>query len=115
MIGDGLNDAGALRQSNVGIAVVDDISSFSPASDAILEAKSLNKLQDFLFMAKNARIIIWISFIISFLYNITGLSFAVAGLLTPILAAILMPLSSITVVAFATFAVNLIAKHKKLV
>lgn len=115
MVGDGLNDAGALRQSDVGIAVVDDISAFSPASDAILEAKSLIKLHDFLSMAKNARVIIWVSFIISFLYNITGLSFAVAGLLTPILAAILMPLSSITVVAFATFAVNFNAKLKKLI
>ncbi|MFW5760178.1 MAG: heavy metal translocating P-type ATPase [Cyclobacteriaceae bacterium] len=114
MVGDGLNDAGALRQSNVGIAVVDDTSSFSPASDAILEAKSLTRLHDFLSMAKSARTIIWISFIISFLYNITGISFAVAGLLTPILAAILMPLSSISVIAFATFAVNFMAKLKKL-
>ena len=114
MVGDGLNDAGALRQSNVGIAVVDDISSFSPASDAILEANSLTKLYDFLAMAKNARAIILISFTISFLYNLTGLSFAVAGLLTPILAAILMPLSSVSVVAFATLAVNISAKNKNL-
>jgi Cu+-exporting ATPase len=55
--------------------------------------------------------IVKISFVISFLYNIGGLFFAIQGLLTPVIAAILMPISSVSVVAFATFAVSWSAKR----
>jgi Cu+-exporting ATPase len=114
MIGDGLNDAGALKQSQIGIAVAEDVSSFSPASDGILDAKELNQLNGFFGLTKAAKTVVIWSFVISFVYNIGGLSFAVAGLLTPLVAAILMPLSSITVVLFTTSAVQLFAKKMKL-
>lgn len=114
MLGDGLNDAGALQQSDVGLAIAEDISNFSPASDAILEANDLPKLNAFFGLSHKAKnIVVW-SFVISFMYNIGGLSFAVAGWLTPLVAAILMPLSSITVVLFTTLAVNLYAKRLKI-
>ena len=115
MLGDGLNDAGALMQSNVGIAVTEDITSFTPASDAILDASRLTDLDRFLRFSHISKKIIYISFAISFLYNIIGMSFAVFGKLTPIVAAILMPASSISVVFFATFAVNTMAKIRKLI
>lgn len=114
MLGDGLNDAGALQQSEVGLAISEDISNFSPASDAILEAKELPKLSSFFTLTDKAKTIVIWSFVISFVYNIGGLSFAVAGWLTPLVAAILMPLSSITVVLFTTLAVNLHAKKLKI-
>ncbi|MEO1052638.1 MAG: heavy metal translocating P-type ATPase metal-binding domain-containing protein [Bacteroidota bacterium] len=113
MIGDGLNDAGALKQSNVGIAVTDNITAFSPACDGILEGKDLNKLNGYFWFSKQAKRIIVLSFIISFLYNIGGLSFAVSGQLTPVFAAILMPLSSISVVAFTSLSVNALSKRKR--
>ena len=112
MIGDGLNDAGALTQSNVGISITEDISSFSPACDAILDAKSFNKISNFLRFSKISVNIVYLSYIISFLYNIVGLSFAIEGVLSPIVAAILMPLSSISVVAFASLTTNFMAKRR---
>lgn len=102
MIGDGLNDAGALRQSQVGIAVSDNINNFSPACDAILEGVSFNKLDRYLRYCREGRIIISGSFILSLLYNTIGLSYAISGTLSPVIAAILMPASSISILVFTS-------------
>lgn len=110
MLGDGLNDAGALVQSDVGIAISENINVFSPACDSILDARSFSKLPSFLKLSKKTMSIIKMSFVISFLYNIIGLLFAITGNLSPIVAAILMPVSSISVVLFATLATNFVAK-----
>ena len=112
MIGDGLNDAGALVQSNVGLVVSENINVFSPASDGIVDATHFEFLPKFLKLSKQTLGIIKMSFIVSILYNFIGMLFAVTGNLSPIVAAILMPLSSITIVIFVTLGTNLIA-HKK--
>ncbi len=111
MVGDGLNDAGALAQSDVGIAIAENVNVFSPACDAILKA---SKLQDFFKFMKASKktigIIKW-SFVLSFFYNVIGLYFAVTGQLMPVVAAILMPLSSISVLGFVTLMTNIVSKR----
>jgi Cu+-exporting ATPase len=101
MVGDGLNDAGALRQSDVGVAVVEKVGAFSPASDIILAASRVPQLFEILLLArKAARVVRW-SFGVSAFYNVVGISIAAAGLMSPVICAITMPLSSVTVVLFA--------------
>lgn len=106
MVGDGLNDAGALAQSNVGVSISENVNVFSPACDAILDATEFKRLSYFLKLSKNSIKIIKMSFVLSLLYNIVGLSFAVTGNLLPLVAAIIMPLSTITIVSFVTLASN---------
>ena len=114
MIGDGLNDSGALSQSDVGISVTDDVSNFTPACDAIIDSGQLKNIAAFLKFSKSSLKVIHLNFLISFFYNLVGLSFAINGMLSPLIAAVLMPISSISVVLVATLATNLIAKKRGL-
>lgn len=114
MLGDGLNDAGALMQSNVGIAVCENSAQFSPASDAILDGDQVHLLSNFISYAKAGKKIVTASFILSIVYNIVGLSFAVQGILSPMIAAILMPVSSISIVLFVSLLSSYTARLKGL-
>lgn len=110
MIGDGLNDAGALAQSNVGLSISENVNVFSPACDGIMDASRFKDIATFLALSKKGMQIIKYAFIFSLFYNLIGLSFAITGNLSPIVAAILMPLSSISIVIFTTIATYILGQ-----
>jgi len=110
MVGDGLNDAGALKQSNLGAAVVESVGSFSPASDLIIAASMVPHLDEVIHFATRTITIVRLSFLISALYNLVGISIAARGALSPVVCAILMPASSVSVVLFACLSTHLAAR-----
>lgn len=105
MLGDGLNDAGALQKANVGLAITDNIAYFTPASDGIIEGKAIEKLPDLIDFSKKCIHIVHFIFVLSLFYNVCILSIALSGVLSPLIAAILMPISSVSFITLATFLV----------
>lgn len=109
MAGDGLNDSAALRKSDFGLAITESTRQFSPACDGILLGENLKQLPNIMKFSKAAFKLVIAGFILSFLYNVVGLSFAVQALLSPVIAAILMPISSFSVVLLATLGTRYLA------
>jgi Cu+-exporting ATPase len=98
----------------VGIVISENTNNFSPACDGILHAQRFADLPNLIELAKGGTTIVNRAYKIAFLYNIVGLSYAVTGTLLPVIAAILMPLSSVTIVLFGIFSGNLRANKKGL-
>ena len=98
---------GHSNRPDVGIAVSDNVHSFSPACDGILSSQKLGQLPAFLTFARQSIWIVYLGFAISLGYNVIGLSFAVQAQLAPVVAAILMPVSSLTVVVSGVLLTNL--------
>jgi P-type Cu+ transporter len=114
MAGDGLNDAGALKQSDVGLVLTEDVHAFFPACDVLMDASQFSRLPDFIRFSQTSVNIVKVSFLLSMVYNFIGVGLAVSGSLSPVFAAIFMPLSSMSVVGFAVGMSSLYARLRKL-
>ncbi|MEX1192115.1 MAG: heavy metal translocating P-type ATPase metal-binding domain-containing protein [Brumimicrobium sp.] len=101
-VGDGLNDSEALKSAHLGISVAEDEFRFTPSSDAIIKSDQIQNLAAFFKFGKYASTALRICLYFSLLYNTVGITFAFMGYVTPLFAAILMPLSSITIVFLST-------------
>ena len=111
MVGDGLNDAGALQQSHAGIAVTDNSNYFTPACDAILEGKNMAQLHQLIRITSTGKKIVAASFALSIAYNAAGMYFSTQALLSPMIAAILMPASTISIILLAYLSTRIISKR----
>ncbi|MCO4783012.1 MAG: heavy metal translocating P-type ATPase metal-binding domain-containing protein [Candidatus Cloacimonetes bacterium] len=110
MVGDGMNDTGALKAAKLGLSVCEDLQGFHPACNGMLLAKNITKLSLYFRYTITCKRIVFYSFILSILYNCFGLYFAMNGTLTPLICAILMPLSSISIMLFTWFMTEHYAK-----
>jgi P-type Cu+ transporter len=110
MVGDGLNDAGALAAADVGLSVSDDTACLVPACDALVRGDALARLPRFLRYARRARQVIVACFLVSVAYNALGLTLALQGRLTPLATAILMPVSSLTIIGLAVGGMRVFAR-----
>lgn len=97
MIGDGVNDSSAIQKAFVGVAVSGSVESSLKAANVYLSKAKIDKLQGLFMGSHKAISIVKRNLIFSLIYNLFGVYLAFNGDVSPLLAAIFMPISSITI------------------
>ncbi|HLP27844.1 MAG TPA: heavy metal translocating P-type ATPase [Candidatus Didemnitutus sp.] len=111
MVGDGLNDVSAMAAADVSIAVTDETSTLAPASDLVMPAARLADLPGLLRYTHELTWVISTALWFTMAYNVVGVSLALAGILTPVITAIMMPVSSLLVVGMSVVGARLFARR----
>ncbi len=98
MVGDGVNDAAAIAAATVGVGVHGGAEASMSAADVYLSRPGLGPLVELVQGARRTMLVIRNNIIFSIAYNVLGATLALLGLLDPLIAAVLMPISSLSVV-----------------
>ncbi|MCC6475891.1 heavy metal translocating P-type ATPase [bacterium] len=101
VFGDGVNDSAALSAATLGVSAADASEVARGAADVFVSRRGPAALSELLSLSRRTMKTIRLNVVIAVLYNLTGAALAMAGLVSPLLAAVLMPISSLTVLTLA--------------
>lgn len=113
MVGDGLNDAAAMQTADVAIAVSDETSTLVPACDVIIRGADIAAVPSLFKLGRFMKSLIWLNLWVSMVYNALGLTVALMGIMSPVFVAILMPVSSLTVIGISVAGARIAVRRLK--